>query len=63
MAGKFLKRPESSLSFWRKIRRSIMRESRASFGSGEIRIADSRGNLERVILFNEANRKAVTRVF
>jgi hypothetical protein len=31
--------------------------NRASFRSGEIRILDSRGNLERTIAFNETNRK------
>jgi len=32
-------------------------EGRASFRSGEIRILDSSGNVERIIPFNEANRK------
>jgi hypothetical protein len=32
-------------------------ENRASFRSGEIRILDSSGNLERTIPFNEADRK------
>jgi hypothetical protein len=31
--------------------------NRASFRSGEIRILDSSGNVERTIPFNEANRK------
>jgi len=30
---------------------------RASFRSGEIRILDSSGNVERVIPFNDTNRK------
>jgi len=32
-------------------------QSRASFRSGEIRILDSTGNVERVIPFNDTNRK------
>ncbi len=32
-------------------------EGRACFRSGEIRILDSSGNVERVIPFNETNRK------
>jgi hypothetical protein len=32
-------------------------ENRASFRSGEIRILDSTGNLERTIEFTEADRK------
>jgi hypothetical protein len=32
-------------------------ENRASFRSGEIRILDSTGNVERTIAFNEADRK------
>ena len=32
-------------------------ENRASFRSGEIRILDSSGNVERTIPFSEANRK------
>jgi hypothetical protein len=32
-------------------------ENRASFRSGEIRILDSTGNVERTIPFSEANRK------
>jgi len=32
-------------------------EGRACFRSGEIRILDSSGNVERTITFNEANRK------
>jgi len=32
-------------------------ENRASFRSGEIRILDSIGNVERVIPFSEADRK------
>ena len=32
-------------------------ERRACFRSGEIRILDSTGNVERVILFNDTNRK------
>jgi hypothetical protein len=32
-------------------------ENRASFRSGQIRILDSSGNVERTIPFNEANRK------
>ena len=32
-------------------------ENRASFRSGEIRILDSSGNVERVIPFNDTNRK------
>ncbi len=32
-------------------------QSRACFRSGEIRIFDSRGNVERVIPFDDANRK------
>jgi hypothetical protein len=31
--------------------------NRASFRSGEIRILDSSGNVERVIPFNDTNRK------
>ena len=31
-------------------------ENRASFRSGEIRILDSSGNVERAILFNETDR-------
>jgi hypothetical protein len=32
-------------------------ENRASFRSGEIRILDSTGNVERIISFSEADRK------
>ena len=32
-------------------------QGRACFRSGEIRIFDSRGNVERVIPFDDANRK------
>jgi len=32
-------------------------QSRASFRSGEIRISDSTGNVERVMPFNDTNRK------
>jgi len=32
-------------------------ENRAWFRSGEIRILDSTGNVERIIAFNEADRK------
>jgi len=32
-------------------------QNRASFRSGEIRILDSTGNVDRVIPFNEADRK------
>ena len=32
-------------------------ENRASFRSGEIRVLDSTGNVERIILFSEADRK------
>jgi hypothetical protein len=56
-AGKFLKRRASSLRFRRKIRQSNYSHNSDSFRSGEIRILDSRGNLERTIAFNETNRK------
>jgi len=57
-AGKFLKRPASSLSFCRKIRRLTYAQNRASFRSGDIRIfLDSTGNVERTIAFSEADRK------
>ena len=32
-------------------------QTRACFRSGEIRILDSSGNVERIILFNETERK------
>jgi hypothetical protein len=32
-------------------------ENRASFRSGEIRILDSSGNVERTIAFNDTNRR------
>jgi hypothetical protein len=32
-------------------------QARAHFRSGEIRVLDSTGNVERTIAFNEANRK------
>ena len=32
-------------------------QNRACFRSGEVRIFDSRGNVERIIPFNDANRK------
>jgi len=32
-------------------------QNRASFRSGEVRIFDSTGNIERVIPFDDANRK------
>jgi hypothetical protein len=32
-------------------------ETRACFCTGEIRVLDSKGNLERIIAFNEADRK------
>jgi hypothetical protein len=32
-------------------------ETRACFGSGKIRVLDSGGKLERMIAFNETNRK------
>jgi hypothetical protein len=32
-------------------------ETRACFRSGEIRVLDSAGNIERTIMFNEENRR------
>jgi len=55
-AGKFLKRPGSSLFFQRRQAISYA-ENRAWFRSGEIRIFDSSGNVERVIPFDDSNRK------
>jgi len=35
-------------------------QNRACFRSGEVRIFDSTGDVERVIPFDDANRKAIT---
>jgi hypothetical protein len=40
-----------------KIRRFDYAQQRACFRSGEVRIFDSSGNVERVIPFDDSNRK------
>ena len=55
---KFLKRQALSLCFPRSLRINYA-QSRATFRSGEIRILDSTGKLERMIAFTEARQKTV----
>jgi hypothetical protein len=55
--GKFLKRPGIEPVFPEKRQAINYAQCRASFRSGEIRILDSSGNVERTIPFSEANRK------
>jgi hypothetical protein len=55
-AGKLLNLPASSLYFRRKTRQSITPEPRL-LPTGEIRVLDSSGKVERTIVFSEADRK------
>ena len=55
--GKFLKRPALSLCFPGKRQAINYGQGRAWFRSGEIRILDSSGNVERTLPFNETDRK------
>jgi hypothetical protein len=55
-AGKFLKRRALTV-FLAKDQAVNYAQNRASFRSGEIRILDSTGNVERTIPFTEADRK------
>jgi hypothetical protein len=52
-----LKRPASSQFSWIKGRAIDYAKNRACFRSGEIRILDSTGNVQRTIHFTEAHRK------
>jgi hypothetical protein len=54
---KVLNRPASSLFSRRKNQAINYAQNRASFRSGEIRILDLGGNVERVIPFDDTNRK------
>ncbi len=56
-AGKFLRLRPSSLCSPEKRQAISYAEGRACFRSGEIRILDSTGNVERVIRFNDKNRR------
>jgi len=56
-AGKFLKRPASSLCSRRNVRPSITHRNARVVSPGEIRIPEPTGNVERVIPFNDTNRK------
>jgi hypothetical protein len=49
--------PVPHSSFPEKNQATNYAQNRASFRSGEIRILDSSGNLERTIAFNETDRK------
>jgi len=55
--GKFSKRPASSLFSPEKRQAINYAENRAWFRSGEIPILDLRGNVERIIPFNDTERK------
>ncbi len=57
MAGKFSKRRVLSPFFLEKDQAISYAETRASFRSGEIRVLDLTGNIERVISFSETDRK------
>jgi hypothetical protein len=52
-----LKRPESSLFFLDQEQAIDYAFGRACFRSGEIRILDTSGAIERIIPFNEQGRK------
>jgi hypothetical protein len=54
---KVFETPASSLVFPAKDHAVNYAQDRASFRSGEIRILDSSGNVERIIAVNEANRR------
>jgi hypothetical protein len=52
-----LKHPASSLCFPKKEQAIDYAQNRACFRSGQIRVLDSGGNVERTIAFSEADRK------
>jgi hypothetical protein len=52
-----MRRPVSNLWFPEKEHSINHAQNRASFRSGEIRVLDSTGNVERTIAFSEADRK------
>jgi len=56
-AGKFLRPPGVEPVFPDKDHAIDYAETRACFRSGKIRILDSSGAIERIIAFNEADRK------
>jgi hypothetical protein len=56
-AGKFLRAPGVEPVFPEKRQAIDYAETRACFRSGEIRVLDSTGNIERTIAFSEADRK------
>jgi hypothetical protein len=56
-AGSFLSAGPSSLCSQRKDQAIDYAQNRACFRSGEIRVLDSTGKLERTIAFSEADRK------
>jgi hypothetical protein len=56
-AGKLLKRPASRRVFPKKDQAIDYALNRACFRSGEIRVLDSSGNVERIIAFSETDRK------
>jgi hypothetical protein len=56
-AGKLFKPPGVEPVFPGKDQAIDYAQNRACFRSGEVRIFDSTGNIERVIPFDDANRK------
>jgi hypothetical protein len=63
VTGKFLKHPASSLCSQRKIKQSDYAQNRACFRSGQIRVLDSKGTVERNDCVQRCGSKAVMRVF
>jgi hypothetical protein len=57
MAGKSLKHRASGLSSPKSVTQIGYAQRRPSFRSGEIRVLDSTGNIERVISFSETDPK------
>jgi hypothetical protein len=57
MAGKFFETPGVEPVFPEKDQAINYAENRATFRSGEIRVLDSSGNVERTIAFNHTGRR------
>src|SRR4029450_10133715 len=55
--GEFSRLPASNLCFWRRTKQSGYAETRARLRTGEVRIFDSTGKVERVIAFDDTNRR------
>jgi len=58
---KALEAPGVEPVFPKKDQATDYAQNRACFRSGEIRVLDSSGNLERTIAFSEADRKLIAR--